>query len=653
MKKRLICLLMALVMMFTLLPYSVFAEDSQTDVPDETEIQADDLNILDGSGTPDVPLNTGESSETEIPPEKKTAVVTIVLKNKAGDPLCGAAFELTNGSDLLTWTTDSSGSCTLENLNDGEYVLKQSSAPAGYLLGDAVKWQLAVKDEGTVIEVSAYQSDGTLGTVQQATVDNGLVLNVTNEKCRGSLEISKTVAFEKEDQTGLESADWTESDDDAVYTVTVNLTDEKGNFVSGTFGTTEFKNGAAVLTMKAGETVALTEIPWGYGYTVSENTTDAEFVSTISPAKGTINADSTAVTALSTYRYESHNAGFSGVWVDAKDSKKTLVGVLGLYSDKDCKTEIAKVKTEEQGKFFFEISAAGTYYLKELETPKGYHPNQKVITVTAAEQTVVVKGVTQKRMIFTAEGLKSTSAEEGVDKAYSDKVFSYESAPIQAVTVKVTVSWDVPDGYKKLPESVSVQLYRDGAVYGEAVTLNKENSWSHSWSGSGFTDEYTWTVKQVETPENYKEKNNHQGGNTYKIVNTLQYKKITVSASVSWLSPKNYDKQPTSAKVVLYRDGKAFQTVTLSEANNWTCRWSNLPDCFEWTVDEPKVPEGYKKKITHVGNAWVVVNAHEQIPLTGDDSNVWLWAVATGVAAVGLAASVFLLLKKRKQDDEE
>ena len=137
------------------------------------------------------------------------------------------------------------------------------------------------------------------------------------------------------------------------------------------------------------------------------------------------------------------------------------------------------------------------------------------------------------------------------------------------------------------------------------------------------------------------------------IVNTLEYGTKSVSVSKVWLNPKDYDKQPTSIAVVLYRDGEAYATVTLSKDNDWSYKWKGLEDCFEWTVDEPTVPKDYSKKITHIGNAWVITNAHKDIPLTGDDSNVLLWAGATGVAVVGLGASLFLLLKKRKKEEDE
>ena len=246
---------------------------------------------------------------------------------------------------------------------------------------------------------------------------------------------------------------------------------------------------------------------------------------------------------------------------------------------------------------------------------------------------------------------------------YETKVVDGKTIVTQAVTitntlkweeidVHVTKVWDVPDGYTAIPESVEVQLYRNGEKYGDVVKLSEDNKWTYSWTD--LPDCFKWEVKEVTVPRGYTaEVVSDAAGANWTIINTLDYKEINVSVSKVWLNPTGYTKQPTSVAVVLYRDGKAYDTVTLSESNGWHYKWTDLEDCFTWTVDEPNVPTDYSKKITHIGNAWVITNAHKDIPLTGDDSNILLWAGATGVAVVGLGASLIMLLKKRKEEDEQ
>ena len=189
-----------------------------------------------------------------------------------------------------------------------------------------------------------------------------------------------------------------------------------------------------------------------------------------------------------------------------------------------------------------------------------------------------------------------------------------------------------PENYKLSDKVYEIKVTAEYGVYeqdGEKIVLKVLRATSDDLDGIGKERDEAYLVPNVE------------------------YGKINVSVSKVWLNPKDYDKQPTSVVVALYCDGELYETVTLSESGKWSHKWTDLYENHEWTVDELEVPKDYSKKITHVGNAWVITNAHKDIPLTGDDSNVLLWAGATGVAVVGLGASLFLLLKKRKKDEDE
>jgi hypothetical protein len=51
------------------------------------------------------------------------------------------------------------------------------------------------------------------------------------------------------------------------------------------------------------------------------------------------------------------------------------------------------------------------------------------------------------------------------------------------------------------PESILVQLYRNGAAYGNPVRLDSGNSWSYRWTG--LNRDYTWTVNELNVPDEY------------------------------------------------------------------------------------------------------------------------------------------------------
>ena len=94
----------------------------------------------------------------------------------------------------------------------------------------------------------------------------------------------------------------------------------------------------------------------------------------------------------------------------------------------------------------------------------------------------------------------------------------YESRPTDhsgAVMRKVLKVWK-DDGREALrPESIQVQLLRDGVVY-ETVTLNAENDWRYTWDN--LDDSYQWTV--VETEQEGYTVQVEQAGITFVLTNT-------------------------------------------------------------------------------------------------------------------------------------
>ncbi|MBQ3011524.1 MAG: Cna B-type domain-containing protein [Oscillospiraceae bacterium] len=650
MKKRLFCILLTLVMMFTLLPCSVLAEDGETtpprdeitdpNVPDDSDIP-ENPDVPNEPDTPDVPDTLNESNHE---PEVVYPDFKLVLEGSGGKKLKGGVFALKGADDaaVTEWTTDENGEIQIDYHADGDYVLEQTKSHDWYELGAESKWKLTISDAGMTVALYRFGADGMpeAAAAATATAETSAVFTVPNVKKLGALVIAKAVSYEK-DGTAAETADWTAADENEAYEIAVTLTDENGTAFTGTLGNVEFTEGSAVIVLKDSDTLSLEGIPYGSKYTVTPKTANTEVVCTVDNGENTITQASVTATVSYRYRFVTCNEGLRVLWVNSENTEQLVTGgkLALLNSDSEV---IAECEAGVEKKLYFDVSEEGTYTLTETQTPAGYFAQTGGITVTAAKETKVVEGVTEEHMVFTAEGLENAA----------DGGFLLKSAPIKPVTISVRAVWGVPDGFTATPAAVEVQLYRDGTAYGDPVTLNAENNWQHSWSGGAYTNAYAWDVEQTEVPAGYTEAIVTEDGYAFSVVNKLEYSNVTVSVSKSWLNPKNYDKQPVSVQVVLYRNGIVYDTVTLGESNGWTHRWRNLPNCFVWTVDEPTVPENYKKKITHVGNAWVIVNAHEEIPLTGDDSHVGLWAGATAAALAGLGVCAFLLLKKRKDDDE-
>lgn len=67
------------------------------------------------------------------------------------------------------------------------------------------------------------------------------------------------------------------------------------------------------------------------------------------------------------------------------------------------------------------------------------------------------------------------------------------------------------------------------------------------------------------------------------------------------------DRRPREITVELLKNGRVYDTVKLSEKNNWRCTWSDLDADARWSVTE-KTVSGYTVSITREGITFVVTN---------------------------------------------
>lgn len=84
------------------------------------------------------------------------------------------------------------------------------------------------------------------------------------------------------------------------------------------------------------------------------------------------------------------------------------------------------------------------------------------------------------------------------------------------VTREVLKIWREDDEETR-PESVTVQLYRNGTAYGSAVTLSSDNNWRYTWTGLSASSE--WQIAEIDVPENYTATVD-QTGITFTLTNT-------------------------------------------------------------------------------------------------------------------------------------
>lgn len=141
-------------------------------------------------------------------------------------------------------------------------------------------------------------------------------------------------------------------------------------------------------------------------------------------------------------------------------------------------------------------------------------------------------------------------------------------------------------------------------------------------------------------------------------------KKIDRRVLKVWKDDGNQAQRPSEITVELLRDGRLFDTVRLSERNQWRYTWKDLDGSYRWHIVEKSVPQGYTVSTDQEGITFVITNSYgpdrptdpgkptdpgEKLPHTG---MLW-WPVpllaASGVMVFLLGWLINLKAKKVKQ----
>ena len=209
-------------------------------------------------------------------------------------------------------------------------------------------------------------------------------------------------------------------------------------------------------------------------------------------------------------------------------------------------------------------------------------------------------------------------------------------------TVDITVEkkWKNADGSETWPDGVTVeiQLLADGeTVDGKTATLSADQpSYTFEslpqYQADGKT-EIVYDAAEVEVVGFNSEIGALTEGT---IVVTNTQIKTTVTVSKEWDDKDNQDgKRTTSVSVQLMANGKTYgEPVELSDSNEWTYTWQNLPayegdEPVEYTVDEPEVPAEYTADISdpegdiESGYTIKVVNKHEVEKIDVSGKKTW------------------------------
>ena len=281
------------------------------------------------------------------------------LDYHAGEKLANATFDVIARNDIRTpqgtviyrqgevvgnLTTDENGYGELDNLNLGEYTLKESMVPDGF------------RDDGSTYDFT-----------------------ITNDKTDSKLHMGLDVTWEinnyptfinvykvdKDSGKKLENAEFD------LY----NVTDKKK---VGTYKTD--KNGnIAVFYLSRQKTYYLQETKAPDSYKLNNTKyyfyVDEKGAFSVSDLNGTVEDGTFNVPFHGTMTITVKNEiDICNLRITKKnDNSKVLENAeFSLYSDKECTKEIEKGKTDKNGQLNFDRISVGDFYLKETKAPAGY-----------------------------------------------------------------------------------------------------------------------------------------------------------------------------------------------------------------------------------------------------------------------------------------
>lgn len=213
-----------------------------------------------------------------------------------------------------------------------------------------------------------------------------------------------------------------------------------------------------------------------------------------------------------------------------------------------------------------------------------------------------------------------------VDKIGNDHIITNVHTPALR-SLPVEKMWNDNDNQDGLrPDSVSVALVQNGIPTQQSLELSEENKWQASFKELYKYEggkEIDYSV-QENVPTGYEE-SYKKVKDGYQITNSHKSETIELSVQKIWDDDNNRDGvRPASIAVTLYGDGLHAGWATLSDSNNWSEQFADLPKYkagkeIIYTIEENTV-NGYDKNIETTDTGFILTNTHEpeRISISGN-----------------------------------
>lgn len=263
------------------------------------------------------------------------------------------------------------------------------------------------------------------------------------------------------------------------------------------------------------------------------------------------------------------------------------------------------------------VSVSGAKTWNDAENQDGKRPASITINLLADGEKVASKTVTEAdgwKWSFT--NLPKNDAgvaivytiEEGAIgvKGYSSSVEGYNVTNTytpETITISGTKTWDDADDQDGIrPEFIKVYLFADDVQVGSAtVTPDEDGNWTYSFENQPKYRDGGVEIKYEVTEEPVDDYVTNVNG--FNITNTHTPDVTDITVTKVWEDEYNLEGfRPDSVTVILLAGGKEVGTIDLSEDNNWTHTFENLPanaagEDIAYTVKEMEV-ENYEVTIS-------------------------------------------------------
>lgn len=173
------------------------------------------------------------------------------------------------------------------------------------------------------------------------------------------------------------------------------------------------------------------------------------------------------------------------------------------------------------------------------------------------------------------------------------------------INMVVNIIWEDDDESMR-PDSVSVQLMRDGKNTGDPAIVTAADDWRYVWSDLG--ENHVFNARLVKSPFGYTtrvtiDSESSTDGDEYTVCNIINtyvgdiY--VDVIANVIWVDDDE-SRRPYMIDLNLLETGHLQERQGyLTAESGWSCKWPDLDGRYVWSVaPQSGVPKGYTASIT-------------------------------------------------------